>query len=215
MSAAAANARRILRVHVWDPFVRIFHWTVVTGVFTAYFTQDWRSVHKLVGYVVLTMVVLRIVWGFLGPRHARFADFVRGPREVLTYVRDLLRGREPPSVGHNPLGGMMVVALLTTLLVICVSGWMMTLDAFWGEDWVEELHESAVNVLFGLVALHVAGVVFTSLRERVNLVKAMFTGTKEFEVEDPEEERAILAQAEEGAIEIAPASQEREAPART
>ncbi|GBD41826.1 hypothetical protein HRbin39_01212 [bacterium HR39] len=215
MSAAAANPRRILRVRVWDPFVRIFHWTVVTGVLIAYFTEDWRPVHKLVGYVVLVMVTLRIVWGFLGPRHARFSDFVRGPREVLAHVRDLLRGREPPSVGHNPLGGMMVVALLTTLLVICVSGWMMTLDAFWGDERVEELHESAVNVLLGLVGLHVAGVVFTSLREGVNLVKAMFTGTKEFEVEDPEEERAILAQAAEGAIETIPMSQQREAPART
>ena len=195
MQVAQPSGRRILAVRVWDPFVRIFHWSVVAGVFTAYFTEAWRSVHELVGYVVLAMVVLRIVWGFLGPRHARFSDFVRGPREVLAYVRDLLGGREPPSVGHNPLGGLMVVALLTVLLVVCVSGWMATLDAFWGEDWVEELHEGGVNLLFVLVALHVAGVLFTSLRERVNLVKAMVTGTKEFEVDHPDEERAILARA--------------------
>jgi len=178
------ETRQLVRVYVLDPFVRIFHWTVVTGCTVAYLTEDWRTVHKLVGYVVLTMVLLRIVWGFVGPRHARFEDFVRGPREVLDYVRRLLRGREGRSLGHNPLGGLMVVALLTTLLVIGVSGWMMTLDMFWGEDWVEELHENAVNVLIGLVMLHVGGVVFTSLRERVNLVKAMFTGYKEFPADE-------------------------------
>ncbi len=187
------DSRRVLRVRVWDPFVRIFHWTVVGGCVLAYFTEDWRSVHKLVGYLVLTMVVLRVVWGFLGPRHARFADFVKGPREVLAYVRRLLRGEEERSLGHNPLGGLMVVALLTTLLVIGVSGWMMTLDMFWGEDWVENLHASAVDVLIGLVALHVAGVVFTSLREKVNLVKAMITGVKEFPAEDAD--RAPVAPA--------------------
>ncbi len=178
------ESRRVVRVQVWDPFVRIFHWTVVSGCVVAYFTDDWRSVHKLAGYVVLAMVILRVVWGFLGPRHARFADFVRGPREVLDYVRRLLRGEEGRSLGHNPLGGLMVVALLVTLTVIGVSGWMMTLDRFWGEDWVEDLHAAAVDVLIGLVLLHVAGVVFTSLRENVNLVKAMVTGIKEFPAEE-------------------------------
>ncbi len=180
MATARQTTTDRIPVRVWDPLVRLFHWTVVTGVFVAWFTEDWRSVHKFTGYVVLGAVLVRIVWGFTGTRHARFADFVRGPREVLGYALDVLRGREPRHLGHNPLGGAMVVALLVTLLVVTVSGWMMTLDAFWGEDWVEDLHETAVNLLiFGLVPLHLAGVVFTSLRERVNLVKAMITGVKE------------------------------------
>ncbi len=173
------------RIRVWDPFVRLFHWTVVGGVLLAYLTEDFRSLHKTVGYAVLAAVLLRLGWGLIGGRHARFADFVRGPGEVLRYARDILHGREERYLGHNPLGGVMVVALLTTLLVICVSGWMTTLDMFWGEDWVENLHTVAVDLLvFGLVPVHVAGVVFTSLRERTNLVKAMITGYKEHGVAD-------------------------------
>lgn len=189
MATARQTTTDRIPVRVWDPLVRLFHWTVVTGVFVAWFTEDWRSVHKFTGYVVLGAVLVRIVWGFTGTRHARFADFVRGPREVLGYALDVLRGREPRHLGHNPLGGAMVVALLVTLLVVTVSGWMMTLDAFWGEDWVEDLHETAVNLLiFGLVPLHLAGVVFTSLRERVNLVKAMITGVKELPADEAAEE---------------------------
>ena len=168
------------RVYVWDPFVRVFHWTVVTGVVLAFLTEDLRPVHKTVGFVVLGAVLLRILWGFWGTRTARFVDFVRGPAEILAYLRAHLRGETRPHLGHNPLGGMMVVALLTVLLTVTVTGWMMTLDAFWGEEWVEDLHEAAANSLFLLVPLHLAGVVFSSLRERVNLVKAMITGYKEF-----------------------------------
>ncbi len=180
LARTVEHVRHTVRIHVWDPFVRLFHWTVVSGCLIAYVFTDWRNLHKFTGYVVLAMVVLRIIWGFVGTRHARFADFVRSPREVWDYGRRLLQGREDPSLGHNPLGGLMVVALLTTLLAIGISGWMMTLDAFWGEDWVEELHANLVNLLLVLVGLHLAGVLFTSLRERVNLVKAMITGYKEF-----------------------------------
>jgi cytochrome b len=141
-------------------------------------------VHRFTGYVVLGAVPVRIVRGFTGTRHARFSDFVRGPREVPGYALDVLRGREPRHLGHNPLGGAMVVALLVTLLVVTVSGWMTTLDAFWGEDRVEDLHATAVNLpICGLVPLHLGGVVFTSLRERVDLVKAMITGVKELPAE--------------------------------
>lgn len=167
------------RIRVWDPFVRLFHWTVVSGVLLAYFTEDFRILHKAVGYAVLAVVLMRLVWGLVGTRHARFADFVRGPGEVLRYARDVFRGREERHLGHNPLGGVMVVALLTTLLVVGVSGWMTTLDMFWGADWVENLHAVAVDLLlFGLLPVHLAGVLFTSLRERTNLVKAMITGFK-------------------------------------
>ncbi len=194
LARTVEHVRQTVRIYVWDPFVRVFHWTVVSGCVLAYLTEDWRSVHKFFGYVVLAMVVLRILWGFVGTHHARFADFVKSPREVWDYGRRLLQGREDPSLGHNPLGGLMVVALLTTLLAIGLSGWMLTLDAFWGEDWVEELHANLVNLLWVLVALHLVGVVFTSLRERVNLVKAMITGDKEF----PAEKAPAVADGEHG-----------------
>ncbi len=179
MKTSRSAARE--RFYVWDPFVRLFHWTVVSGVFLAYFTEDFRSLHKAVGYAVLAAVGMRLLWGLVGSRHARFTDFVKSPKAILRYAAKVLRGREERHLGHNPLGGAMVVALLLLLLVIGVSGWMMTLDMFWGEDWVEDLHALSVDLLlFGLVPLHVAGVLFTSLRERTNLVKAMVTGFKEY-----------------------------------
>lgn len=163
---------------VWDPLVRLMHWTFAIGCAAAFLTQEMRTAHKIVGYAVLAAVPIRILWGFFGSHHARFASFVRGPREVAAYVGAMLRGEEPYHEGHNPLGALMILALLLLLLVIGVSGWMQTLDAFWGEEWVEDLHATSADLLLWLVPLHVAGVVFASLRHRENLVKAMITGTK-------------------------------------
>lgn len=163
---------------VWDPLVRVLHWTFALGCAAAFLTDEMRTAHLVVGYTVLAAVALRILWGFLGRGHARFAAFVRGPREVLAYLAAMLRGEEPYHEGHNPLGAVMIVTLLLLLTVIGVSGWMQTLDAFWGEEWVEELHARSADLLLWIVPLHVGGVIFASLRHRENLVKAMITGRK-------------------------------------
>jgi len=163
---------------VWDPLVRILHWTFAIGCAAAFLTEEFGTLHKLVGYTVLAAVGLRVVWGFVGPGHARFASFVRGPREVVAYLAALVRGCEPYHEGHNPLGAVMILTLLLLLTVIGISGWMMTVDAFWGEDWVEDLHATSADLLLWLVPLHVAGVIFASLRHKENLVKAMITGRK-------------------------------------
>ena len=165
-------------VRVWDPVVRLFHWSTV-GLFTlAYLFDHPRDLHKGMGYALLAGVVIRILWGFVGSRHARFADFVPGPGRLIAYARDTAAGREARHLGHNPLGGAMIVALILTLLAICASGWMMGLDAFLGVGWVEEVHEGLVSFALVLVALHVAGVGFSSLRHGENLVRAMVTGLK-------------------------------------
>lgn len=163
---------------VWDPLVRLAHWTFAVGCAAAFLTEENRSIHKIVGYVVLGALAARLLWGFVGTKHARFANFVRGPQAVLSYVRAMLRGQEPHYEGHNPLGAVMIVALLLLLATITLSGWMTTLDMFWGVDWVEELHEVSADALLWIVPLHVAGVIFTSLRQRENLVVAMITGRK-------------------------------------
>jgi cytochrome b len=166
-------------VKVWDPFVRIFHWSLVTLFVAAYMTGDMSGkTHDNIGYGVLALVAARVVWGLVGPRHARFSDVVRGPRTVLVFLRDSLRLKAPRYIGHNPAGGAMVLALIAVIAVICGSGVMMTLDAFWGEQWVEDLHVYATWTAIGLVVLHVAGVVLASVEHRENLVGAMFTGRK-------------------------------------
>lgn len=166
-------------VKVWDPFVRLFHWSLV-GLFAfAFLTGDeWDTAHELAGYVIAGLVALRIVWGLIGSRHARFSDFIYHPATVLAFMRDSVTMKAKRYIGHNPAGGAMVLALLAAIAVICASGYAMGTDMFWGVEWVEEVHEAAVYATLGLIALHVAGVVFASFEHRENLVKSMLTGRK-------------------------------------
>ncbi len=167
------------QVRVWDPFVRIFHWSLVGLFVLAFATGDETEwLHLTAGYAIAGLVLLRVIWGFVGPRYARFSDFVRPPGQVADYVRSAVRLRAPRYLGHNPAGGAMIIALLTMLIGISVTGFMMTTDAFWGAQWVENLHEGLVYVTLGLIALHVAGVVFAGIEHGENLVKSMITGRK-------------------------------------
>jgi cytochrome b len=178
-TATKPDAGTKATVPVWDPFVRIFHWSLVALFIVAFVTGDEiERVHIAVGYTIAGLVVARIVWGFIGPRHARFSDFVRPPAETLDYMRQAVRGRAPRCLGHNPAGAAMTLALLGMIVAISGTGFMMTTDAFWGAEWVEHLHEGLVYATLGLIALHVAGVIATSIEHRENLVKAMITGRK-------------------------------------
>jgi cytochrome b len=179
--ATATSTRQpgVRMVRVWDSFVRMFHWSLLGLFVLAFATGDeLEKVHIVVGYVIVALLTLRVVWGFVGPRHARFSDFVRPPGETLGYARRALRGRPPRHLGHNPLGGLMIVAMLATLTAVAATGFMMTTDAFWGAEWVEDLHEALVYGMLVLIALHVGGVIVGSWEHRENLVKAMITGRK-------------------------------------
>lgn len=117
------NTESAREVKIWDPFVRVFHWTVVVGFAIAYLiTDDALTVHVWAGYVIGVLIVLRIAWGLVGPRHARFADFIYKPSAVIAYMRDLSRARSPRYLGHSPAGGAMVVALLIGLAATVFSG---------------------------------------------------------------------------------------------
>lgn len=113
-------------VKVWDPLVRIFHWSLVVIFAFAYVSGEEESrLHELAGYAILALIATRILWGFVGTRHARFRDFVYGPGTVLGYARDLVAGRGKRYLGHNPLGGVMILALLVSLTATGVSGWLL------------------------------------------------------------------------------------------
>ena len=166
-------------IKVWDPMVRVFHWSLAALFLAAYLTgEEARQVHIAAGYAIAGLIALRLAWGFVGPRHARFSNFVRSPREVLAYLRKVAMFRAPRFLGHNPAGGAMIVALLIMLSGTGITGYMMTTDSFWSAEWVEDIHEIFANLTVGLVVLHILGVVLSSFAHGENLVKSMITGRK-------------------------------------
>ena len=168
-----------LRIYVWDPLVRVFHWTLVAS-FTAntFFTDPEKSLHRYVGYGIAALLVFRLLWGFVGSTYARFTSFPPSPMGSLSQVRDILAGRNKAHPGHSPLGALMIYNLLLTLCVISLSGYMMTTVAYFGIDWVKELHEASVTWAEISVAAHILAVFIESRRLRINLPAAMITGHK-------------------------------------
>ncbi len=167
-----------MKVKVWDPVVRGFHWTTALAFFANYWLIEDGPVHRWLGYGVAALIALRIVWGVIGSPHARFADFFPTPARVRTHVRALLRREHPVVIGHNPLGGLMIVTLLALLAMLTATGWMMGLDLFWGVDWVEDAHEALASLIQVLVGIHVAAVVISDTLLGEGLLRAMITGYK-------------------------------------
>jgi cytochrome b len=166
------------QIRVWDLGVRIFHWSLV-GMFTlSYVLADQRSLHLKLGYVVLALMTFRLAWGFVGGKHARFIDFVTSPLTVTKFLVAMLKGKESRYLGHNPAGGVMIVALLLTITSIGVSGYMISTDMFFGVEWVETAHKALVNFCLLLIFGHICGVLYASYHHRENLVKSMLTGLK-------------------------------------
>lgn len=179
MSETSAGGNPPRTVRVWDPVVRLFHWTVVIAVCLNLFVlKPGRLYHRYAGYVVIGAVLIRLVWGFIGTRHARFGDFFPTPSRLIPYLKALSRREEPRHLGHNPAAAVMMLALMGLLLATATTGWMMTLDAFWGEDWLEELHGGLANAIMVLALVHAAAAIVESLRHRENLVWSMVTGRK-------------------------------------
>ena len=113
-------------VRVWDPLVRVFHWSLVAAFAIAWLTADEvQQLHEVAGYAVAGLVAFRLIWGLVGSRYARFAQFLRGPRDTIAYLGDMSRGQERRYLGHNPAGAAMIVALLVTLSGTAFTGWLM------------------------------------------------------------------------------------------
>jgi len=186
------------RIRIWDLPVRLFHWTLVVLMTVSYITAQvggaWMKLHFWSGYAILTLLLFRIAWGFVGSTTARFSHFVRGPAAWFVYLRDLLTSRRTFDVGHNPVGGIMVLVLIFAVLAQAVAG-LFSADTDMGtvngplansipDKWVDRLtsfHTFWVNVIWCLVALHVLAAITYLVWKRQNLIGAMFTGHKPLE----------------------------------
>ena len=168
-------------VQVWDPFVRLFHWSLVSCVLLNLFVlEEGDPPHRWAGYIATGLVVARIIWGFIGSEHARFSSFFPTPGRIKAHLGAVKEGQHPQTVGHNPLGALMMFALMGLVLSLGVSGYLMGTDAYWGEEWLEELHEALANTLLAAAGLHALAAIVMSRVERVNLVRAMITGIKQW-----------------------------------
>jgi cytochrome b len=188
---AAREAGAGARVRVWDAPVRLFHWIVVVLVGTSWVTAEDHllTVHLWSGVALLTLVIFRVAWGFLGSTTARFSNFVAPPRSVFGYVRALMRGDKPLYAGHNPAGGWMVIALLAMLTIQAVIGLFANDDIHFNaplsmlisrdaSDSLTDLHGRLFNLVLLLVWIHVVAVFFYRFVKGEDLLVPMLTGTK-------------------------------------
>ena len=166
-------------VRVWDLVVRTFHWGLVLSFGVAWLTaHSSEDVHHWAGYVAACLVVMRLMWGAIGTRYARFSQFVRDPKTVMRYLCSVASGREARYIGHNPAGGAMVLTLMAAMAVAAVTGWMMTTGTYFGVPLVESTHSLVAQGLLILVLVHLGGVALASFRHREILDQAMVTGRK-------------------------------------
>jgi len=164
---------------VWDLPVRVFHWSTAT-LFLANFwlLEAGEDLHEWTGYAIGALLVLRVIWGFVGSANARFRHFWPTPTRLRAHAQQLRARRFDEHEGHNPVGALMILLMIALLATVVISGWMQELDRFWGEDWVQNLHEYAADTLMVAVCIHVLGVLAMSRISSQNLVRAMLTGRR-------------------------------------
>jgi len=167
------------RMLVWDIPTRVFHWLLVASFAGAFLTAEserYRDIHVLLGYTLLGLIAVRVLWGFIGTRYAQFRSFLFNPREIADYVRSLLKARPQHYVGHNPAGSIAVFALLGLGIATGVTGVLIYQDI--GGDLLEEWHDLASYAMLAVVVVHIAGVLISSVMHKENLVRSIITGFK-------------------------------------
>ena len=196
--AKKSAGTKVCLIQVWDIPTRIFHWLLVGLVIFSFITGKIGGTampyHEVSGFAVFSLVVFRLVWGIIGGQHSRFNDFVKGPVTVFRHASSLLSKDSAPYIGHNPLGGWSIIAMLFSLLIqtgaglfanddILTEGPLYDLVSKQTSDWLTGIHHLNQNVLIVLVALHICAILFYLIVKRENLLKAMITGKKSWDRE--------------------------------
>ncbi|MEA3193155.1 MAG: hypothetical protein QOD26_1488 [Betaproteobacteria bacterium] len=162
-------------VRVWDPLVRTIHWGVATLIVIELFNEAGANPwHRYLGYLTAALVVVRLAWGCGDRGYASLTVMAASARKALRYLRQA--GARSP--GHTPPGALMAFTLWALVLLVAVTGWMQGLDAFWGEEWLQQLHEALAYALAACACVHIVAAIATSYAQRVNLIKSMITGDK-------------------------------------
>jgi cytochrome b len=178
--AVGATGRMRQAIMVWDMPVRVFHWLLVicfTGAWLSSESERWVLIHYAFGYTACLLVLIRLVWGLIGTRYARFSQFLKSPKAVIGHFMSMLRGDPHHDVGHNPAGGLVMFALMLLILLIGFTGYL-SVKEFLG-DFASEAHEVVASLVLGLVIIHIIAAIGMSLIERQNLVRSMVNGKKQ------------------------------------
>ena len=188
-TAAAAEDKSL----VWDLPLRLFHWLFALSLTASYVTAklgfDWMQYHFYLGYFAIGLLVFRVIWGFIGPRHARFGSFLEKPAAIWSYAQHLFDRHSSPSIGHNPLGGLMVILMLLLVIVQVTTGLFATDAVIWTGPYypsvqqhtasiLSTIHSVNVNILLGAVGLHILAIIYYHTFKKQSLVSSMFTGYK-------------------------------------
>ena len=165
-------------LRLWDPLVRFCHWSLVVVFISDYLlNEEGDGWHRWLGYYAVAVVLVRVVWGFIGPPSARWSDFWPTPTRVVQHGRTLFSGKGYHRMGHSPIGALVMVLMLLLMTGLGISGFLMEeVDYFWGEDWLRDVHEFMANALLALVCVHIVAALVESLRLRENLPLSMITG---------------------------------------
>lgn len=169
------------RILVWDLATRVFHWTFALGFGAAAVLalvmgehSPYFPYHAIIGLTLVVMAVLRVVWGVIGTRHARFASFVFGPVAIVAYAKGVLTGNGPRFAGHNPGSSVAIFLMLALMLGLGVTGYMMAT----GTRAIKEVHELMSYAMLGVIGVHVLGVIVHTVRHRENITASMVHGRK-------------------------------------
>lgn len=165
-------------IRSWDPLVRILHWSIAALVVMDLVNEaDANPWHRWSGYAAGVLIAARLLWGLAGPAPARLAAIARSAGGIAAYAASFRSGQERRlPAGHTPPGACMALLLWSLVVLAVATGWMTQLDAYWGDETVQNVHAVSAYVLAGFAVVHVAGVLATSLLYRVNLVMGMITG---------------------------------------
>lgn len=175
--ATTGKVRQLILV--WDMPVRVFHWLLVscfTGAWLTAESERLQMIHYAFGYTAVLLVLIRLVWGLIGTRYARFSQFLKSPRAVVGHFGAMLRGHPHHDVGHNPAGGLVMFVLMLLILLIGLTGYL-SVKAF-SENWASEAHELVSILALAIVVLHILAAILMSVMERQNLAKSMVSGKK-------------------------------------
>lgn len=167
-------------VLVWDFPVRVFHWLLVISFAGAWLTSESEAqqlIHYAFGYSACAIILFRIAWGVVGTRYARFSQFIKGPAATWQHIKSLFLGKQPPGLGHNPAGALVMISLMILILLIGLTGYGIVKDVL--GELMSGAHEAISNLALGLVLIHIAAAIIMSFLQKENLVRSMFTGLKQ------------------------------------